>query len=354
MAPYDVWKIDRDTWLRDNFPQWGTYLNDEIEETTVPEGKLCMWWLSCTGVWMKTHNGTDLAIDFWAQRGAHTRRKLPEEERKGLQLTRMTGSRTRPVFLRVSPQVIDPFAVKKLDAHLSTHIHRDHLCPYVAAAVVQNTDAVFIGPRMVGDIWASWGVPESRIVRMKPGESYRVKDMEVLALESFDRTALLTPPPEGDLRGKMPPDMDERAINYVVKTPGGTVYHSGDSHYSNYFLKHGRMHDIDVAFVSYGENAPGITDKVTASDTLRIGQCLNTRVLIPIHYDLWACQQADPNELMLLYDFNKHQMNFKLFIWKVGGKFTYPDDADKGKYQYPKGEENFFEEEPNIPFPSFL
>jgi L-ascorbate 6-phosphate lactonase len=47
-------------------------------------------------------------------------------------------------------------------------------------------------------------------------------------------------------------------------------------------------------------------------------------------------------------------MKFKLFIWKVGGKFIYPDDQDKGKYQYPKGDEEFFVEEPNIPFPSFL
>ena len=193
-------------------------------------------------------------------------------------------------------------------------------------------------------------------MRIKPGESYKIKDTEIVAVESFDRTALITPPPTGDLRGKIPPDMDERAVNYVIKTPGGTIYHSGDSHFSDGYYKHGKQHEIDVCFVSYGENGRGVTDKVTASDTQRNARNLNAKVLIPIHYDLWSAQHADPNELMLLHDFNKHLMKFKLVIWQVGGKFTYPDDQDIVKYHYPKemGDEEYFTDEPNIPFPSFL
>ena len=354
MSSIDLTKIDRDTWLRDVFPEWGTYLNEEIEETKVPQGKLCMWWLACMGVWVKTPGDTDIAVDFWAQRGIATKKARPYEETKDHQIVRMLGARSIPPYIRVSPHVIDPFAVRKLDAILATHTHKDHICQYVAASALRNTNSVFIGPKMCGDIWASWGVPEKRIVRLKPGDSYKIKDTEIVALESFDRIALITSPPTGNLRGKLPPDMDERAINYVIKTPGGTVYHCGDSNYSNRYLKHGRQHDIDICFVAYGENGPGMTDKVTASDTLRTAWSLNAKVLIPLHYDLWSIGNADPNELVLLHEFNKHLMKFKLFIWKVGGRFTYPDDQDKGKYQYPKGDEEFFADEPNIPFTSFL
>ena len=67
-------------------------------------------------------------------------------------------------------------------------------------------------------------------------------------------------------------DMDEKAVNYLVKTPGGNIYHSGDSHYSIYFAKHGKDHKIDVAFGSYGENPVGLADKMTSVDVLRMAE----------------------------------------------------------------------------------
>jgi len=42
MPSVDLTKIDRDSWLREVFPEWGTYLNEEIEETKVPPGKVTM------------------------------------------------------------------------------------------------------------------------------------------------------------------------------------------------------------------------------------------------------------------------------------------------------------------------
>ena len=60
--------------------------------------------------------------------------------------------------------------------------------------------------------------------------------------------------------------MDDKAVNYLVKTPGGNIYHSGDSHFSIYFAKHGKDYDVDVAFGSFGENPIGMQDKMTSID----------------------------------------------------------------------------------------
>jgi L-ascorbate metabolism protein UlaG (beta-lactamase superfamily) len=66
--------------------------------------------------------------------------------------------------------------------------------------------------------------------------------------------------------------MDERSVNYLLQITGGSIYHSRDSHYSNYHAKHGNDYEIDVAFAAYGENPRGITDKMTESYVLRMAK----------------------------------------------------------------------------------
>lgn len=45
---------------------------------------------------------------------------------------------------------------------------------------------------------------------------------------------------------------------------------------------------------------------------------------------------------------------FKPFIWQVGGKFTYPNDKDNFEYHYPRGFEDCFTTDTDLPFKSFL
>lgn len=109
--------------------------------------------------------------------------------------------------------------------------------------------------------------------------------------------------------GVLPDGMDLRAVNYLFKTPGGNLYHSGDSHYSNYYAKHGNEYDIDVALGSYGENPRGITDKMTSADMLRMAEALNAKVVIPFHHDIWSNFQADPQEIRVLWEMKKTVCN---------------------------------------------
>ncbi len=72
---------------------------------------------------------------------------------------------------------------------MSTHDHGDHIDENVAAAICQNTDesVKFIGPKACVELWRKWGVPEVRLIELKPGDTYKVKDIEIVAMESFDR-----------------------------------------------------------------------------------------------------------------------------------------------------------------------
>ena len=349
-------EITRESWILSTFPEWGTWLNEEIEEEVVSKGTFAMWWLGCTGVWLKSHENANLLIDLWCASGKRTKKNKFMKNQH--QMQRMSGVRNVQPNLRTTPFVIDPFAIKELDAVFATHFHSDHIDINVAAAVLQNCDesVPFIGPQACVDIWRGWGVPAERCQVVKPGDVLKIKDIEVVVLEAFDRTALITAAEGVTLKGQKVQEMDSIAVNYLFKTSGGSLYHAGDSHYSNHFAKHGNEHQIDVALGAYGENPRGITDKVTSVDMLRMAEALKTKVIIPVHHDIWSNFQADPKEITALWNMKKDrlQYEFKPFIWQVGGKFIYPIDKDKMEYHYPRGFDDVFTQEPDLPFPSFL
>lgn len=68
------------------------------------------------------------------------------------------------------------------------------------------------------------GVPEERCITVKPGDTIKIKDIEIVVLDSFDRTCLVTTDRTDEnreeLTGICPTDMDDKAVNYLIKTPG--------------------------------------------------------------------------------------------------------------------------------------
>lgn len=364
-----VSEMTRDSWIKATFPEWGTWLVEDIENEVVPEGNVAMWWLACTGIWMKTPGGANITIDLWCGNGKRTHGD--NKMKPGHQMANMTGGRLMQPNLRNIPFVFDPFAFKQVDAVLATHYHQDHMSAEWAAHVINsgmtttdengNTIPVpFIGPKKSVETWIKWGVPAERCIVVKPGDHIKVKDIEIIALDSFDRTCIVTTDSQGpdreELTGKCPTDMDDKAVNYLLKTPGGNIYHSGDSHFSIYFAKHGKDYDVDVAFGSFGENPVGNQDKMTSIDILRMAESLKCKVVIPIHWDVWTNFQPDCEEIRLVYDFKKprNEYQFHPFFWQVGGKYTYPMDKDKLYYHHRRGFEDCFEHPQNIPYRSCL
>lgn len=310
-------EMSRESWIMSTFPEWGTWLNEEIEGTAVPAGNVAMWWLGCTGIWMKTPDNTNITIDFWNGNGKRTHGD--NQMKVGHQMANMCGGRLMQPNLRNIPFVCDPFAFKHVDAVLATHYHQDHMSAEWAAHVIQSgmttvengreIPVPFIGPLKSVETWIKWGVPADRCRIVKPGDVITIGEIEIVVLDSFDRTCIVTTdstgPDREELTGKCPTDMDDKAVNYLLKTPGGNIYHSGDSHYSIYFAKHGKDHEVDVAFGSFGENPVGMQDKMTSVDILRMAEALKCKVVVPIHWDVWTNFAPDCEEIRLLWDFKK-------------------------------------------------
>ncbi|WP_250638156.1 L-ascorbate 6-phosphate lactonase [Paenibacillus larvae] len=196
--------ITREKWILSTFPEWGTWLNEGIDETVVEKGTFAMWWLGCTGIYLKSEGNANLLVDLWCGTGKKTRKNKWMKD--GHQMQRMSGCKALQPNLRTAPFVIDPFAIKNLDALIVTHFHSDHIDINTAAAVLQNCEPTvpFIGPQACVDLWTNWGVPEERCIVVKPGDVIRIKDVEIVILEAFDRTALITAPQDVILKDKLP------------------------------------------------------------------------------------------------------------------------------------------------------
>ena len=80
----------------------------------------------------------------------------------------------------------------------------------------------------------------------------------------------------GELTGLAVTDeeMVKRLLTISLKHQVEPSYHGADSHFSNYFAKHGKDFKIDVALNNYGENPVGIQDKMTSIDLLRMAENL--------------------------------------------------------------------------------
>ena len=84
-------EITRENWIMSTFLEWGTWLNEEIENEEVKPGTVAMWWLGCTGMWFKTPGGCNITVDLWCGNGkrSHGDGKM----KVGHQMANMCGAR---------------------------------------------------------------------------------------------------------------------------------------------------------------------------------------------------------------------------------------------------------------------
>ena len=113
-----VTETTREKWIMSTFPEWGTWLNEDIEREEVKPGTVAMWWLGCTGIWMKTAENTNITIDLWTGNGKRTHGD--NKMKVGHQMANMCGGRLMQPNLRAVPFVFDPFGFKQVDQLLYT------------------------------------------------------------------------------------------------------------------------------------------------------------------------------------------------------------------------------------------
>ena len=114
-------------------------------------------------------------------------------------------------------------------------------------------------------------VPEKRIRVVRPGQSYKIKDIEVEILPNYDRIATMTGGPGVKVEPGVRRPFDDVAATFFFKIGGYNFCHLADSLFQNAYVTF-KKHKIDVLSVNIGYNAPGGTDKMTPYDAVRLAE----------------------------------------------------------------------------------
>ena len=316
-------KMSREIWLQEVFPEWGTYLNYEIDQFKVKPKTGAMWYFGGPSFALKSQAGAVFLVDLYAGPSLFT-------DYSYCGVCRTSGA-DKLYWMRLNPHVVDPWKFKRLDAVCITHHHQDHMDFYTIQAALQTTQCKFIAPpETCRRIKKNMGVPEDRIIVARVGKSVQIEDMKIDFAPNFDvivsKTGFDTPQP-----------FEEVAVSFIFNTPGGGIAFLGDTLYHNGYRMVGEKYKIDVACMNMGNNAPGYTDKMSPWDVWRVAESLNAKVVIPDHFDNWANCYEDSSYLVdIVARKNKeNRPEMKTVILLPGARYTHPDDQNMGRYVYP-------------------
>lgn len=320
--------MTRTQWLEEVFPEWGTFLNQQIENFEVPAGRIALWWLGGPSWVVKTTAGGIFFVDVYSGPSLYTSYYY-------CGVCKMSGADSID-WLRLNPQVIDPWKLKRLDGVFCTHMHQDHCDIYTIKAALQTSDCKFYAPPVAAQKLRKFGVPEDRLVVFKNGDEVSIPGGKVVGVRNYDATAIKTGTDSVW-------DWDDAAVSFLFQSEGNGIGFLGDTHYHNGYADVGAKYDIDVAIFDMGHNAPGATDKMTPYDAFRVGESIRAKVLIPDHYDNWANTAGDPDLLAQQLEriTKENAPHIKTVILRTGARYLHPDDQNIGRYKYPDWRERY-------------
>jgi L-ascorbate metabolism protein UlaG (beta-lactamase superfamily) len=145
---------------------------------------------------------------------------------------------------------------------LVSHGHLDHLDPESISLFPDS--ALVLCPWTVAGYISEIG---RKNVVMSPGDTYEYPHGEILAVPAMH------PGKRFALRMGSVGD----AIGFVITTPFGNIYYSGDTEYFNGMIRIGATYNLDIAILN-------INPHLSGTDAVRAVWATRARIVIPVHF----------------------------------------------------------------------
>jgi len=149
---------------------------------------------------------------------------------------------------------------------LISHAHRDHLSPDTIARL--PAEAVILCPEPAVEHLAGLG---RTVDALRPGD--------VRAYPGGTITAVVADHASG--RNSLGDELDGGALGYVITTPGGTIYWSGDTRYFDGLAAIGAQHRPAVALLD-------VNGHLNGDDAVRAARAIGAPLIIPIHHGAYT------------------------------------------------------------------
>ena len=200
-----------------------------------------------------------------------------------------------------------------VDYVFCTHAHFDHADPDTLSTLAKiNTKAKYIMPAPVADVLKEYGIAEENIIYARDGEKLTLG------------TAVVSPIPSAHEELNRDENGDFCEMGYCLQLGDVRLYHAGDCCVYDGLAE--RLGEIDITMVpvngrDYYRLSRDIIGNMTAPEAIELAETVNTKLLVPMHFDLYDCNCISAASFVDAHKAAKAKVPYHIF--QPGEKYIY-------------------------------
>lgn len=199
---------------------------------------------------------------------------------------------------RLLPPPITPDELTMVDLVLVTHEHWDHLDAAACVGIAQAApQALFACPEPVVSQLLAAGISEERVRGVRSGRAYELAGVTVWPVAAKHGLHTADAYSFGEVDGV------PRFLGYVVELGGVRLYHAGDTIVYDELGETVRALEPQVALLpingrDWYREREDIVGNLDIREAAHLAVEIGAELLVPLHYDMFAVNLADPGALV--------------------------------------------------------